>query len=84
MYPVGAVTAEVADTEPELRAVAAEVTEGWIEDGSTAQEVGPADFLRRRRDRTQGEVALISSRDSSSTARARVNQSAITAISSGA
>lgn len=34
MCPVGTVTAEIADTEPELRAVAAEVMQAWVEQGS--------------------------------------------------
>ncbi|MGA5817579.1 TetR/AcrR family transcriptional regulator [Kitasatospora sp. NPDC094028] len=34
MCPVGTVTAEIADTEPELREVAAEVMGGWIEEGT--------------------------------------------------
>lgn len=34
MCPVGTVTGEVADTEPELRQVAAEVFETWVEEGS--------------------------------------------------
>jgi len=34
MCPVGTVAAEVADTEPELREVAAEVIAGWVDDGT--------------------------------------------------
>jgi AcrR family transcriptional regulator len=34
MCPVGTVTAEVADTEPELRQVGAEVMGAWVEQGS--------------------------------------------------
>lgn len=34
MCPVGAVTAEVADSEPELRAVGAEVMASWVEGGT--------------------------------------------------
>lgn len=34
MCPVGTVAGEVADTEPELRAVAAEVMTAWIEEGT--------------------------------------------------
>lgn len=33
MCPVGTIAAEIADTEPELRAVAAEVIAGWVEAG---------------------------------------------------
>ena len=35
MCPVGTVTGEVADVEPALREVAAEVIGGWIEDATT-------------------------------------------------
>jgi hypothetical protein len=34
MCPVGTVAAEIADTEPELRRVAAEVIASWVEEGS--------------------------------------------------
>jgi AcrR family transcriptional regulator len=34
MCPVGTVAAEIADTEPELRQVAAEVIASWVEDGT--------------------------------------------------
>lgn len=34
MCPVGTVTGEIADLEPELRKVAAEVITGWIDDGT--------------------------------------------------
>lgn len=34
MCPVGTVTGEIADVEPELREVAAEVITGWIDDGT--------------------------------------------------
>lgn len=34
MCPVGAVTAEIADAEPALREVAAEVIAAWVEEGS--------------------------------------------------
>jgi hypothetical protein len=34
MCPVGTVAGEVADTEPELRQVAAEVIASWVEEGS--------------------------------------------------
>lgn len=34
MCPVGTVTGEIADTEPALREVAAEVITGWVEDGT--------------------------------------------------
>ncbi|WP_238421626.1 TetR/AcrR family transcriptional regulator [Gordonia sp. 'Campus'] len=34
MCPVGTVAGEVADTEPELRTIAAEVIDGWVEQGS--------------------------------------------------
>jgi hypothetical protein len=40
MCPVATVTGEIADTEPELRAVAAEVMTSWINDGT--------DYLARR------------------------------------
>ncbi|WP_280434769.1 TetR/AcrR family transcriptional regulator [Nocardia carnea] len=39
MCPVGTVAGEIADAEPELRAVAAEIITSWIEDG-TAYFVG--------------------------------------------
>ncbi len=39
LCPVGTVTGEIADSEPELREVAAEVIRGWVEDG-TAYLVG--------------------------------------------
>lgn len=35
MCPVGTVAGEIADSEPELRAVSAEVIASWIEEGST-------------------------------------------------
>jgi len=35
MCPVAVVAAEIADTEPELRAVAAEVIGGWLDDGGS-------------------------------------------------
>lgn len=34
MCPVGVVTAEIADVEPELREIAAEVMQVWVEEGS--------------------------------------------------
>lgn len=34
MCPVGTVTGEIADSEPELRAVAAEVIESWVDEGT--------------------------------------------------
>ncbi|WP_439029128.1 TetR/AcrR family transcriptional regulator [Gordonia terrae] len=34
MCPVGTVAGEVADTEPTLRAIAAEVIDGWVDQGS--------------------------------------------------
>lgn len=46
MCPVGTVAAEIADTEPELRDVAAEVMETWVDAGSrylTARGLTEAD-----------------------------------------
>ncbi|WP_369204358.1 TetR/AcrR family transcriptional regulator [Streptomyces sp. PU-14G] len=46
MCPVGTVTAETADTEPELREVAAEVMETWVDVGAryfTARGLGESD-----------------------------------------
>jgi AcrR family transcriptional regulator len=46
MCPVGTVAGEIADTEPELRAVAAEVVGSWVDRGTayfTARGLAPAD-----------------------------------------
>lgn len=46
LCPVGTVTGEVADTEPALRAVAAEVIDSWVADGTAyfvARGLTPAD-----------------------------------------
>jgi AcrR family transcriptional regulator len=46
MCPVGTVAGEIAGTEPELRQVAAEVIDSWVEDGSrylTGRGLSPAD-----------------------------------------